>query len=135
MSDTAEVPAVKTTEVTVQQERRTRKVPAIVIDRPSLQPARVVFFTLVGAGIGVGLGLLSAWYFGQAATGGEALPGADAGFLPPYTLPFLITGVAAGLAYGLLEGRAVTPRRDTVEIEVGASRLRRSSSTALQRRD
>lgn len=126
MSDTASVK--------VQQERRTRKVPAIVLDRPGFQPARMITFLLVGTVVGATLGFLYWWLLGSGPDD-VAIPGQATGLLPPYVLPFLLIGLLVGLAWGFLEGRTVTPRRDTVEVEVARARIRRrSTSTEIERR-
>lgn len=126
MSDTAEVK--------VKKERRVRSIPAIVLDRPALRPARMVFGFFVGALVGGLLGLAT-WFLLRAGPEAAELPGRQASFLPPYALPFTLLGVLAGLVWAFLEGRTVTPRRSTIEIEVSSGRLhRRSHSTALERR-
>ena len=127
MSDTAEAQAPK-------QPRRVRKVPAIVLERSRGRAGRMLFGFLVGTGLGIAMAVLLTLRLGVGAAG-EGLPGMGASGLPPYVLPFALIGLLVGLLWALLEGRSVTPRRDTVEIEVVSGRLsRRSSSTELMRR-
>jgi hypothetical protein len=120
--------------VRVRSERRTRKVPAIVLERPALRPGRMLLGFLAGTGAGLVLGVLS-YLMLQAGPDHAELPGRATGFLPPYVGSYLVVGLIVGLAWAFLEGRTVTPRRDVVEVEVSAGRFRRrSTSTAIERR-
>ena len=123
-------------------ERRVRKVPAIVVDRPPLEPARVVLGLIVGVIVGLVLGFLMWLLLRTGGTEGSSdLFGHSTGFfglsfLHPYVGSTALLGLLAGTAWGLLYGRTVSPRRDVVEVEVPVRplRRRRSASTALERR-
>lgn len=126
MSDTAEV-RVKTV-------RQTRKAPIIAIDRPPLRAGRMLFGFLLGALAGLLIGLFHWWALGRSSNA-EGIPIPQLGWLMPFWMTYLLLGLISGLAWAFMEGRAVAPRREIVEVEVANTRLRRrSSSTELQRR-
>jgi hypothetical protein len=126
MSDTAEV--------RVKSVRQTRRAPIIAVDRPPLRPGRMLFGFILGAGAGLLIGFLHWWALGRSSNA-EGIPIPSLGWIAPFWLTYALLGLLCGLAWAFMEGRAVAPRREIVEVEVATTRLRRRSrSSELQRR-
>ncbi|MEM7245983.1 MAG: hypothetical protein AAF533_11615 [Acidobacteriota bacterium] len=98
---------------------RTRKVPAILIDRPRPQLGKVLFIGLIGALIGFGVGWVLSFAGGW---GGGGMPSMAPetwfpSWVPRFCAPGALLGLVLGLLYGWLEGSRPTPRQDVVEVE------------------
>lgn len=116
-------------------ERIVRKIPTIVVDRPSLRPGRLLAGLLIGLVVAaVCGGLLS---LAQAAGWDDGVPPGPMGPLPGYLTSWLCVGGIVGLVMAWLLGRTATPRIEVVEIESPRVNLRRrlGTSRALVRRD
>ena len=124
-----------TAEVRQKSVRETRRAPVIAMDRPPLRAGRMLFGFLLGAGLGLGIGLLHWWLLGRSSNA-DGIPVVNTGWVMPFWGTYLVLGLVSGLAWAFMEGRSVAPRREVIEVEVATTRLRRrtSSSTALERR-